>query len=541
MYIHCDGLQISISDSIALLQESTNDDIQDTIKLLTNDAGCFTDSFSVTETLAPVNSNSPKALAIRIGKIVFPSGEVYLGDNFLYQLPIYESQSNQYLIATYQPLKEEKAEYLCDSVEEYYFRRNGIKLELQNNFVQTNLNQSVLAMVTFFPGERLVISDWRQMFTPYYKAIMPVITGASVSEQYEVDYTLKSRFPFNIEGRVISRYLLPARSMGEYKIKHEILNDTTKIAQIDNYICNAIEANNFMAPISYTLGEFLPAGLCVETYIKSISPYDANNESEWLALDERTVGEDSAIGTITPEISWCKNIPAFTYRLVTADGQDGQSYGQVWFSTESGLGGGQEIDITKSPIAENKIAFSGGSAGVPGNVLFFPRENDDIKLAARMVGDGNKIGSIGGGASETTSTLFTEPILLKIPFRGHGEIDSDYAPQRWYSCVDGSVPVFQLHNPSSKTMCITRVDITNYAESGAPKSSTLYINDVEICDVDEAANATPVVPFTDSATGLEIFITDSGGRGDTAIFYITSTNDYIDFDGEMSLHVCYYR
>jgi len=536
MYLHRDGLQISISDSIALLQESVNDDIQNTIKLLSNKAGCFTDSYLITETIAPINSNAPKALAIRIGKIVFPSGEVFLGEDFLYQLPIYESESNQYLIATYQPLKDEKADYLCDSVEEYYFRRNGIKLELQNNFIQTNLNQAVLAKVTFFPGEILEINDWRQMFSPYHKTVMSEIT-ASITEQYESDYLAFARLPFNIEGKLVSRYSLPTRLADMYKLRHEILNDATKIAQIDNTIINCVDADGFSLPVNLIPVEYLPAGVKVETYIKSLNPYDANDESEWLEMLPRTTGEDEEPAGVTPSISWCKNIPAFTYRLSTADGIDNQVYGQTWFAVDVGWYGLlADIDITKPPTSENKVVFQGG-VGTPGESLFFPRESDGVKLGARAVGDGNVTGVITG--INETSTVFTEPILMKIPFRGHGTIDDDYAAQRWYSCTDGSVPVFQLHNPSEKGMYITRVDVINYGTGTG--ESTLYIGDEEICSVDEAAVASPIVPFTDSATEIEIFITGLGGRDSYKIFYIKSDDSYINFDGELTLHVCYYR
>lgn len=584
-YVHKDGLLISCAESYSLLQSATTNSNKYANRVLMGSAGALTGAYTVEELSAPTEASSDRLIRVTVGPVMFPNGEVFLGERFRATIPVSANLSPQYLIMRYQPLRQTPGKYVSSiqPTAEYYYRINGLRMYLTTALFTVNMtNELPIAKLTYAPGDSYItIED----MLPYFSTFMPghcrlnieeindifAGSGGIEAEQSIYTNTFKMDFVYGVN-KIGPVYSTDSAAF----IRWEITPDAYGIALINGDMRAVAADGNVLSynrivnlqydPFSeFTKGYLLtehPVGLNISNKVRYADSACWDKRTDFTEPTEQHVGyKERDDGSFEFDVSAVPSFPAATIRVreTEAANADGLAYAQLWASDVP-----INVDVDK-PKWEVPLVYSTAWLGSAARHIFPASGASKIHVMAREILPGNRLGGVSRESVDygiDDSSVGRYPIVLNFGGDNYDTApDSEHA-QRWFfsNFRLHEYPICKVRAPNNSRSrsgqddpvgYLRKAELYNFAESTDPLDpphGDLYFNGLRILDV--YTNDVPGAPqyYTSwTAADTSEYILLGSEAADVGVLTICADNaytggeDYMAFCGMVILHVVYLK
>lgn len=171
---YVDRMEMSLSDAFGMIQSLQDGSILKATRIVTESAGFLPDSFIPVAVESSLEQRGVFYITFLAGPVVFPSGEVYIGDWFRVKLAIQKQIGYQYVLMRHVDLRR-TAQHLAPGAGasiEYAERLDGARLSLSSLPILSDDGMELLvARIRYEPGMQApsvedIRDIWRFFWTP---------------------------------------------------------------------------------------------------------------------------------------------------------------------------------------------------------------------------------------------------------------------------------------------------------------------------------------------------------------------------------------
>lgn len=123
-YRHASDLLISLADSYYFFQKASNVNLKNILQLIVANYGTKSDSFTIKQIASYLRTN--------VGRAIFPSNDLFCGDNYLYDIPLESNLNKQYIIMNYEDVYSNYQPNIYES-SNYVLQNPGITITQTTN------------------------------------------------------------------------------------------------------------------------------------------------------------------------------------------------------------------------------------------------------------------------------------------------------------------------------------------------------------------------------------------------------------------------
>lgn len=448
-YLHVDGQQIGIIESLSFIQSLQNNNLKNILRMALETTGCIGDGFSLS--VEGAGSGGPVAIFMKVGSIIFPNGEMFAGKGFRYQIPVEPMEEKQYLLVSYQPLRQHHAHYAPGfgaGSDNYFMRRDGLKWRLvpQSSFTYQGLNEVLIGTIFYSDDGSVDIVDRRSIAIIRYNTD-PLYEKESVG-RVSADSSPQIIYPDKIFSKIVRGSISPANReclnlirlswagfIGEHKPRHYTQSRFIGGHQTQGCIFTSRMPIDFLAINVPVLGG--------ATYTYSSRLIDRNRpsiSSEW--LDDKSIlgGGVGPLDSLKdpPILRLETSTVATGVRILASLGLDSypdispefisSSYLQIWAKD-----GGRSVQVRPSqdPVFKEVHALSPEStldtAEIPHQIFFPSPSSSRVVVGARIVFPGQRVSQLATAVLERNEE-YVQSINFGLHYEGDSNVETDAPP-----------------------------------------------------------------------------------------------------------------
>jgi hypothetical protein len=499
---YIDRMEMSLSDAFGMIQSLQGGSILKATRIVTESAGFLPDSFTPVAIESSLEQRGVFYITFLAGPVIFPSGEVYIGNWFRTKLAIQKQIGYQYVLLRHMNLRR-TAQHLAPGSggsTEYAERLDGARLSLSSLPILSDDGMELLvARIRYEPGMQApnvedIRDIWRFFWTP----------SEIIDPNENLDAILQlEEFQFTGDFRA-DQPTTPLRAINNEESLFYVMHfDESTMAHafnaravLGNYAFHSWEPRPFKRdtkslPIRETTGIYLPAGIEASFGVRKLDMY-RSIATEWASEQTLIPGQVLDRPALSGGLLDCYKSPYHTmlgWKIYATDFSEPHSFIKVWMRDGSIDANTltQPCDL-EIPVVLNSVPFN----ILPGNPAV-----GEAFIASRLIDPDHTINPALATFSiplVTRPSLPIRPLVLNLGGDLGKLFSDDYIPHlsgfddavgsgtgaNWWTkggrvWFDGDahnsntppVHVFRTPGPSDgRTFTLTRAVFVNYQDSG---------------------------------------------------------------------------
>lgn len=352
-----DGCQVSLSYATELIQNLMNNQVRNTMRLLTLTPGFFGTSFYPEGIEQDPSSPSVAYVRMQAGPVVFPNGEVFGGQNFVLRIPVERKDGYQYIKVVYHENLRTRQTYAFNQNGNYAEVLDGVKIMVADVISQTvSGNDLLIAKVSFGIDDKIPqVTDIRNHWTFYWSGaeiVNSAFTIQPISVEEKPSFDLKSTDSGMVPAHIISGdvSLLNILSIDVCDVKHydniRLLANHSEFNDLSHNRPPFVEKSN-----AEVICRRYPAGITSDLQVKRIDAYRGGIHTQWSEPVKYITGSGAISSgfSVSYSLVQCETMPVIGLKFWTESDLGPKFFIQLWIS---------DSEINDETVPNYEIPFS---------------------------------------------------------------------------------------------------------------------------------------------------------------------------------------